>query len=294
VIAFSAGVHLDGGRLWVGTALLLLSGYFLQVVTSARSPGGLSFGDVWISPMVIIGGPMLAGVLLRRSRRQTEQLRRLTAELDGEREKHAQAAATEERNRIARELHDVISHSVSVMVVQAGAAEQLLPGNEPAREQVHAVRETGKEALAELRRQLGVLRDGQPEGPAPLPGLPELPALVQAAGARFTLEDRSASPVAPGVGLAVYRVVQEALTNARRHASGAPVSVWLRHDADGIDLVVEDEGGTGAPVGDGGNGLPGMRERVQMYGGQLEAGPNRGTPGWRVHASLPLVDRAAP
>lgn len=173
---------------------------------------------------MLIGVPVVGGMLLRRSRHQTAELRRLGSELTSEREAHARDAAAAERNRIARELHDVISHSVSVMVVQAGAAEQQLPAESPAREQLLAVRRTGKEAL----------------------------------------------------------------TNARRHAAGAPVRVRVGRDDD--RLVVDVVNGPGHALTDavgGGHGITGMRERVAMYAGRLEAGPtNEG--GWGVHARLPF------
>ena len=168
VIGFSMGANLSGRRLWVGLALLLGSTYVVQIVIAQRPGGDTGFADVYLSPVALMA-PVLGGWLLRRSRHQAAELRRLAAELAAERQRHVHAATVQERNRIARELHDVISHSVSVMVVQAGAAEQQLPEDSPAREQLLAVRRTGKEALTELRRQLGVLREGPDQSPAPLP-----------------------------------------------------------------------------------------------------------------------------
>jgi signal transduction histidine kinase len=285
VVAFSAGSRLTGRRRWSVAVALVAAAFFVQLVDSHRMPDELGWAEVYLTPLVLVLGPGFAGGLLQQARTQAAELRRLARELEEERQRHGIAAAEAERGRIARELHDVISHSVSVMVVQAGAAEQVLPADSPARTQVRAVREAGKEALLELRRQLGVL--GAPtEGAAPLPGLDDLPRLVRARGATLTTEGTVASELAPGVGLAAYRVVQEALTNASRHASGGPVSVRVVHRPDGLEVDVVN--GPGAPSGErgSGRGLVGMRERVELYGGRLDAGPSGSD--WRVHAWLPL------
>jgi len=288
-VCFSVGANLDGRRRWLALGLLLAAGYAIQLASVDRNdPTDNSFTEIFVSPLVIVGGPAFAGVLLRRSRRQTAELRRLTAELESERERHAQAAAAAERNRIARELHDVVSHAVTVMVVQAGAAEQLLEPGDEARTHVHAVRETGKQALAELRRQLGLMREGAPRSASPLPGLEQIPDLVASSGAELAVDPGAPSEVAPGIGLTAYRVVQEALTNAQRHAPSAPVSVRLAGAPDALEILVVDGGAGASPAQGAGVGLQGMRERVEMYGGCLEVGPREDAPGWRVHARLPL------
>ncbi len=289
VVVFSAGAHLTGRWLWMAAALLLVSIYVVQILEATRPGGDRSFADVYLSPPVLVGAPILAGMLLRRSRHQTAELRRLGAELAAEREAHEQAAAAAERNRIARELHDVISHSVSVMVVQAGAAEQQLTADSPAREQLLAVRRTGKEALTELRRQLGVLREGPDESPAPMPALGDVVKLADESGASLDYDTASVGDVPPGLGLAAYRVVQEALTNARRHAAGAPVRVRVGRDGDGLAVdVVNGPGRNLTNVANGpGHGLTGMGERVGMYAGRLEFG-RTDEGGWRVHARLPI------
>jgi signal transduction histidine kinase len=294
VVAFSAGANLEGRRRWVALGVLLASAYVLQLASVDRGdPSDDTFTEIFVSPLVIILGPALAGGLLRRSRAQNAELRRLTLELAGEREQHAEAAVAAERDRIARELHDVVSHAVTVMVVQAGAAEQLLAPGEAAREHVHAVRSTGKEALAELRRQLGLLRAWDPASASPLPGLADVPALVARAGAELTLEPGDPAALSPGLGLTVYRVVQEGLTNARRHAPAATVRVRLTRRPDDLRILVEDDG-PGASVAEGsGSGLRGMRERVGMYGGRLDVGPREDGRGWRVDASLPLPARGS-
>ena len=156
--AFLIGAQLRGRWFWVGVVLLFGTGYPMDL----DDRGGRSIANLLITPIVLFGAPLAAGVVLRRSRDQADRLRRLSAELAEERELHARAAAAAERNRISRDLHDVVAHSVSAMVVQAGAAEQQLQVDSPAREQVAALRRTGKETLVELRRQLGVLREVQP------------------------------------------------------------------------------------------------------------------------------------
>jgi len=290
VICFSVGAGLDGRRRLVMVGVLLATAYLLQLATSANEP--VSTEDLYLSPLVIVGAPAFAGLLLQRSRRQTATVHRLAAELAAEREKHAHLAVLAERSRLARELHDVISHAVTVMVVQAGAAEQLLDSEDPARSHVHAVRSTGKQALGELRRQLGLMREGRPASPSPLPGLPEVRGLAEDMGAALQIDPEVPAEVAPGLGLTVYRVVQEALTNAHRHAPGVSIRVRLCRAGTDLEILVDDDGaGTSAAVG-AGHGLRGMRERLEMYGGHLEVGPRGEGCGWRVRAVLPLSPEA--
>jgi signal transduction histidine kinase len=210
--------------------------------------------------------------------------------------RHAEAVAGE-RATIARELHDVIAHSVSVMTVQAGAG-RLLPDDEPARarESLVAVEETGRQALAEMRRLLGILRGDEHETRlAPQPGISDIEALVEqvrAAGLPVdVVVEGDPKPVSPGVDLAAYRVVQEALTNALKHAGAARARVSIHYGPDVLELAVTNDGRV-LRNGSGGHGLVGMRERVALYGGELEAGP-RSAGGYAVRASLPL-DAAAP
>jgi signal transduction histidine kinase len=291
VIGFSMGANLDGRRLWLALAMLLSSTYVVQIVTAQRPGGDTGFADVYLSPIVLMA-PVLGGVLLRRSRHQTAELRRLAAELAAERQAHLRAAAAEERNRIARELHDVISHSVSVMVVQAGAAEQQLPAESPAREQLLAVRRTGKEALTELRRQLGVLRGGPDQSPAPLPRLADVTALADQPGVTLEYDEVAIGDIPAGLALAAYRIVQECLTNARKHASGAAVHVRVGRDPDGLAVdVTNGPGGVLLEPSTGGHGLTGMRERAQMYAGHLDAGHTE-EGGWTVRARLPTTPPA--
>jgi signal transduction histidine kinase len=288
VVAFSLGDRLEGRERLAAVLGLMAAGLVLQLQTRASATADeLSWADVYLTPLVIVGGPALAGGLLRRARHQARELRRLTVELAEERRTHAAAAALAERARIARELHDVISHSVTVMVVQAGAAEQQLPADGLAAEQIRAIRKTGKEALAELRRQLGVLRSDETSALAPMPGLVDIKPLAEGAGAAVTFEgDPRTVPAGPA--LAAYRVVQECLTNVRRHAAGAAVSVQVCVSSAGVDVVIQDTGGSSTSAG-GGYGLRGIIERVEMYGGRVEAGRCVDGAGWRVHAWIPVI-----
>jgi signal transduction histidine kinase len=218
-----------------------------------------------------------------------------------------QAAATQlavdhERARLARELHDVVGHNVSVMVVQAGAARKVMDTTpELAREALLAVEAGGRAAMTELRQVIGLLTgDGDGAELAPLPGLdalPELAARVRETGTPVTLTVTGpVDSLPPGVDLAAYRVVQEALTNAVKHAAGAPVSIVVSGTADELRVEITDTGGdpsagSPGPSSGSGRGLAGLRERLAMYGGTLTAG-RRPTGGYRVVAALPLREAA--
>ncbi len=216
------------------------------------------------------------------------------ARLERERDAQAQIATAAERARIARELHDVIAHNVSVMVVQAdGASYALRSDPERAATALAAISRTGRQALSEMRRLLGVLRSGdEPSGLAPVPGLDQLRELLdQARGAGMSVSltiDGPARPLSEGAELAAYRVVQESLTNTRKHGGpAASADVMLAYQPDGLLLQVTDNGlGADAPADGTGHGLTGMRERVEMYGGMVQAGPLR-TGGYQVIALLP-------
>ncbi|WP_184676516.1 sensor histidine kinase [Saccharothrix violaceirubra] len=218
--------------------------------------------------------------------------------LETERDQQARIAVGEERSRIARELHDVVAHAVSVMVVQAdGAGYAIRSDPELAAAAVRTISDTGRQALTELRRLLGVLRseDGSDTQWAPQPGLEDLSELaenVRAAGLPVRLETYGDLTVPTGLGLGVYRIVQEALTNTLKHAgSGATAMVRVVRHEDRVEVEVADDG-FGTPHDlvsvSGGNGLIGMRERAGVLGGMLDAGPNPGG-GWRVRAMLPIV-----
>ncbi|MDQ4039369.1 MAG: histidine kinase [Actinomycetota bacterium] len=220
-----------------------------------------------------------------------------TEQLEREREDKARLAAADERARIARDLHDVVAHSVSVMVLHAAAARRTL-SKDPARaeEAMAQVEATGRQSLTELRRLLGVLRDGQHTELSPAPQLAYLDDLIdqfRAAGLPVQVEiTGEAQPLAPGVDLSAYRIIQEALTNALKHAHPAAVTLTLRYTPRDLQVEVLDDGRTaaaeeGAGSNGGGHGLVGMRERAGLVGGQLQAGPRPGG-GFGIAATLPL------
>ena len=238
----------------------------------------------------------LAGVALRRRTERLEQAEGRAAELERDHHDAAEALARE-RVRIARELHDVVAHSVSVMTVQAGAARMLLH-HDPQRAvaPLLAVEETGRQALAELRRLLGILRPDAEEGtPAPQPGVDDLPALletIRGAGLPVTLDVTGpVRPLSPGLGLAVYRIVQEGLTNALKHAGASRVTVALAYGPHSVTVEICDDGPSASRrPGTTGHGLTGMRERVTIYGGTLQAGPRPLGNGYVVRAALPVEE----
>jgi signal transduction histidine kinase len=254
--------------------------------------------------LVIFCGTALVAWVLGDSTRYRHAyyaaLEERAARLEREADAQAQIAAAAERGRIARELHDVIAHHVSVMVVQADGAGYALDSNpERARQALAAISATGRQALTEMRRLLGLLRSGDARtGLAPQPGLGQLQELVEqarAAGMSVSLTQEGAPrPLPESAELAAYRVVQESLTNTRKHAGlAAAASVTLRYDDDGLVVQVSDDGRGGAAAGDGtGQGLAGMRERVEMYGGTVTAGPLPHG-GYQVTARIPAAPSMA-
>jgi signal transduction histidine kinase len=245
---------------------------------------GLIFTIVWV-----------VGFTLGRKFAEADEARERAARAEREREQRARDAVAEERARIARELHDVVGHSVSVMTVQASGVRRLLrPEQEREREALLIVERTGREALAEMRRMVGVLRRPE-EAPAlaPQPSLEHLDRLVeQAREAGLPVDLRvEGDPVElpAGVDLTAYRLVQEGLTNAIKHARATRAEVVVNYGDAQIEVMVSDNGnGVGNGDAGGGHGLVGMRERVSVYGGQLDAGPQPGG-GYRLRARLPLV-----
>ncbi|WP_181833836.1 sensor histidine kinase [Acidipropionibacterium virtanenii] len=238
------------------------------------------------------------GMATRARRRHVEGLRELNEQLARERDARAQVAAAEERARIAREIHDVVSHSLGTMVVMADGATRTVESNaEQAGAAMARVRDTGREAMAEMRRMLDVLRSDDPAMRAPQPGLGRLDRLIgeaRASGLRVDLQV-TGTPVAlpSGIDLAAYRIVQESLTNARKH--GGPllslVTVTVRYLDESVELRIVDDGRepvmSGAEPGNPGHGLVGMRERATAYGGTLETGL-RASGGFEVRAVLPI------
>ena len=293
-LAYSVAARTRGWSLVIGLGGLVSVG----LLHEARDPDIHTFVDALFVPLVIAVPAALgyAAAQVRARADLAEQHARMAEEA---RDTAALLAAGQERERIARELHDILAHSVSVMVVQAEAAEELLErAPEQARGPVTAVQRTGREALTELRMLLGTVRtDGDPEL-APQPGLTQLPDLVQAhasAGQPVRFEvDGELPPLSPVVGTTVYRVVQEALTNVRKHAPGAEcvIAITATSDRVGIDIVNPTGSGSAPPRGDhggmaGGHGLIGMRERVELCGGTFQAGfQDSGT--FRVRVELPI------
>jgi signal transduction histidine kinase len=250
-----------------------------------------------------LAATVLLGVAVSTRRAYLAELEERARRLERERDQQAQLAVATERARIARELHDIVAHNLAVMIALAdGAAFTATVAPDRAAAAMQQVSETGRQALAEMRRLLGLLREGEPpQAPselAPPPGLEDVDELVEqvrAAGVRVELtREGAAGAWGPGAGLAVYRIVQEALTNTLKHAGPqATAQVRLRYTAAGVDLEVTDDGARRparpAAVAGGGHGLAGMIERAASYGGDLEAGPCPPM-GWRVRARLRFDD----
>jgi signal transduction histidine kinase len=269
VALFSVGMA--GNR---RVALLGLALAVWWVLLEAQDFADLAFGGL------LVGGPWMAGRLVRGRQVLLDELGRRNAALEIEQEKTARLAVAEERARIARDMHDVVAHSLTVMVVQAQAAEAQLASPRgdlvKATEALTAVQQVGRSALTEARRLVGALAEDGDAVPSPSPTLGDVEALVETmrtAGLAVSLtvsgERRALSP---GVELTGYRVVQEALTNALKHAPGAPVFVRVTYRRAGVDVEVADEGAPVAASGEevtGGRGLPGMRHRVESCGGRL-------------------------
>lgn len=234
-------------------------------------------------------------------RRPRESSGRRTAQLtEDHRERLTQLAVTAERNRIAREMHDIVAHNLSVMIALTDGAALMLDRDQArAREAIHQAAETGRAALAEMRNTLALLRSGPDDaGPAlqPEPSLADLDALLETArstGLQVTYQiSGSTEGLSTSLQLALFRLVQEAITNTLKHASRATrLQVSIRRGQEDLRVVVDDNGGAGASPAEFGHGLIGMRERVGLHSGRLFAGPTGN--GWRVSAWLPLDERAS-
>jgi signal transduction histidine kinase len=243
-------------------------------------------------PIVIITVTVLM-VIGDQIRRRREVQSHLAAEKERSELEAARRTVLEERARIARELHDVVAHHMSLIAVRAESAPYRLPGLPgPVAQEFGAIADASREALTEMRRLLGVLRNEAPPPVQPQPGVEDLTALVEAAkgaGVDIRLDLQPELRVAPSVGLTAYRIVQEALSNARRHASGAPVAITVVEDGAHLDLIVVN--GPGAPIDanptSGSQGLIGMYERATMLGGSLTTGATENG-GFRVHGKIPL------
>src|SRR4051794_38512160 len=259
LLFYSLGAHEPDSR-----RVLAVAGFEIAaglVGTLRSQPAAYEF----VAAVSIVIGPTLVGRIVRRQHQQAERLRELTWHLERERERSAYAAVTEERARIARELHDVVAHGVSVIAIQADAAEMALDRDPAlARRPLATIHASAAEALADMRRLLGVLRDDHDGNDlTPQPGLAQLGPLLERAreaGLPVTLEQEGEPRELPAsLDLAAYRILQEALTNVRKHASGAPAAVRLVWGAEALDLIVRDQGTRKNGNGTSGHGLLGMR-----------------------------------
>jgi signal transduction histidine kinase len=257
-------------------------------------PDASDVKDTWLFTVIPVAAMVLARRAVRERQLRADTLAARAELLEREHELRAQEAIVQERARIARELHDLVAHNVSVMVIQAGAERHALPdGQESTRETLGSIEQAGRQALADARRLLGVLRrDGDREELAPQPGVADIAGLIEQvhrAGLSVSLiVDGEPRPLEAGLDLCAYRVVQEGLTNALKHAGRSQAELRLEWSADALVLEIRDDGTAGAAVVDGsGQGLIGMRERVALYGGELHAGPRDGG-GFQIRARLPL------
>jgi signal transduction histidine kinase len=299
VAVYSVAVY---GSRWVALAGLAVAELGLAAVqlTQGRFEEPLAW-LVWVQFALIFGAAWLLGLFAHNYRAYAARLEQRTAELEQAREALARRAVTEERLRLARELHDVVAHAMSVIAVQSGVGAHVAdsrPGE--VGKALAAIEATSRAALTELRRLLGVLRqDGEPQASlTPAPGLANLEGLlaeVAEAGLAVRLRVEGApSPLPAGVDLSAYRIVQEALTNVVKHAGPAHAQVTIRYRDHEVAVEVIDDGrGVAAVATDGrrgrtGHGLIGMAERVAAFGGDLEVGPRPGG-GFRVAAGLPLA-----
>jgi signal transduction histidine kinase len=292
-VMISLGAIRDRDEAVVGLALGVTTGIYVQY----RFPDTTT--SDFVGAAIFYAGAWFAGRALAVRAEQTRILRARVAEAEQARAIVAERAAAEERARIASELHDVVAHSVSVMVVQSSGVRRLLRDDQHReRDALLSVEQIGRQALTEMRRMLGVMRPGDvaPASLTPQPGLQHLDHLIEQvveAGLPVTLRvEGEPTSLPPGVDLSAYRIVQEGLTNALKHAPGSHAEVVIRFLDNKLNLEIADDG-TEVTVEDGlGHGLVGMRERVALYGGTLEAGPREGG-GYVLRAELPVeVTRA--
>ena len=285
---YAAGAYSRRRASLVASALLVA--YLLVFVVTSD--------DAAVGDFFFIGGILFgvfgAATVVRSRQELATALAARTVELEHEREEKAKLAVAEERARIARELHDVVAHNLSIMVVQAGAERRLVAADRPETAEVfETIETTGRAAMAEMRRLLGMLRRSDDElALAPQPSLMHLTELVEQvreAGMPVDLRvEGDARPLAPGIDLSAYRIVQEALTNALKHAGPARARVTVRYGENELDIDIADDGaGAEEQAVAGGHGLVGMRERVALFGGDLATGRRLGG-GYAVRARLPI------
>ncbi|MBA2892411.1 sensor histidine kinase [Nonomuraea soli] len=307
-VVLPAALVMHDDATWITVATCSLAAY--SAVAHSRHQGaaigalavatvlaGVAFQDsvgrlpAWLGPFTVLLSAGVAAGSVRLWRRRSEEASRAQ-------ERAMSRAVERERSRIARELHDVVTHNVNVMVIQAGAARKVMDAApERSKQAMMAVEASGRAAMAELRHVMGLLAGpGEPgrtpaDGLEPQPGLDQLDSLIErvrAAGVTVSAEVAAPpEPLPPGVELAAYRVVQEALTNVMKHADGARASVTIRYHEDGMEIEISDSGGKHAAraAAGQGRGLAGLRERLAIYGGALRAGPEGD--GYLVRAHLP-------
>jgi signal transduction histidine kinase len=285
IAIYSVAAHADRRHAAVGAAMA--AGAILAIDAPVLLAGVVP-NDIYAWLLYALA--WILGRALRHRQDLAATLQHRAARLEHDQEAKARSAVADERARIARELHDVIAHSLSVIVVQAAAERRVLgPEHTTTKEVLGSIEHTGRQALVELRRLLGVIRktDDRPTlRPQPtLAHLDELLAQVRETGLMVELRTEGAPvPLPPGVDLSAYRIVQEALTNVLKHADASHAEVLVCYHPGELELEVNDDG-RGPTDGPGGHGLVGMRERVALYGGALEAG-RRDDGGYRLHARL--------
>jgi signal transduction histidine kinase len=306
--AFSAAVPLAaasysaavaGRGLW---AAAILGAFVILAGVPARLDEGESLSEVLrdnlVTDVALLTALLLLGEAVRSRRAWAEEVRGRLRRAEQDREREAERRVEQERLRIAREMHDVLAHTIAAINVQAGVAADVIDeAPEQAAASLEAIRRQSRDAMAELKTTVGMLREGSAEAPrAPAPGLAELDRLVEmveGAGVRVEVTVDGATRPLPGtVDLAAYRIVQEALTNVVRHAHASAATVRVRFGPDAVVLEVQDDGNgntDGAPAEGDGHGIVGMRERAAAVGGTFRAGAGPGG-GFRVHATLPTQE----
>ena len=294
--ALLLGNQRNAGEAQLGLAIVVGGTAIVVYNQPGHQPGSLVFVPMQFALA------WLVGFALRERTERTEAAEERAARAERDRETAARIAVAEDRARIARELHDVVAHAVSVMVLQVGAVRHRMSEDDVAnRDALKNVESAGRAALAEMRRLLGAMRaNGEPGELSPRPGLGELDALlddVRAAGLEVRLH-RHGEPVllSPGLDLSAYRIVQEALTNTLKHADARRADVDLRYGDGALDLEIRDDGRGPASADDSGHdsgpGLVGIAERVKIYGGEMSAGRSP-TGGFVVHVRLPWTGEAS-
>jgi signal transduction histidine kinase len=320
LFAMVYGITLHGTRRQ--SLIALISCAAGMAVAIGLQPGVVGSYVTWVESELGIAVAWIVAETVRNRRVRWAELNARAERLEREREQEARRAVTEERLRIARELHDVVAHSMSVIAVQSAVGGHVMDTQpEEARQALAAIESTSRSALTEMRRLLGVLRqDGEPAGSlVPAPGLADLAPLVAQVGEAglkvWVQVDGERAPVPPGVDLSAYRIIQEALTNVIKHAAASSACVTVRYEPGAVTLEITDDGsaepdgtspraGPGERAGEGraggrgdpdvpspgtGHGIIGMRERVAVFGGQFTAGPQPGG-GFRVFARLPFPE----